>query len=1287
MNAASITTSDLCGQFLHHLAAQPDAPAVISHDGVISFRSMGRMIAAAQQIITAARPRTVGLYFAPSPALVAAAWGALFSGVAYVPLAPTYPEDRIRYMTGAGDVDLILTPAELRGDLEEIVAGTGVSIAEIPAAAGIPAAGGGGTPRDTAAPDAIAFVLYTSGSTGAPKGVEIPQTSLAHQMRWISSGLDLGPGARIVHKTPISFDAAQWEFLANATGAAVVVGDPDLYRDPEALIDAVTTHQVTHLQVVPTLLQALCEEPALSACTSLRLVASGGESLSSRLGATAVGMLPAARIVNVYGPTETTINSSFYPLPRPLEGPPPAAGVVPIGLPVDGLAFHLLDEAGEPTDSATGEIGISGLQLARGYRNRPEETDRRFVTRVINGTPTRLYRTGDAGELIDGIFHFRGRTDSQVKIRGHRIELDEIRNALENHEWVRHAGVFTVDRGNDDAPRLVAHIELNPHEAAVLDQGVHHTPAVFDQGVHHTHVQAAEPGPWKDHPTPAIALPLSPEDDLLLRRTAFGQTPYRAFHSAETDPQLLAQLTALVQTPRELPGPHTGGWSMPSLAFVLRSLLQYRSESRPPRGYAYAPAGALYGVHVYVRIAGLPTVADGMYYLNPRSATLHFVHAAPADDHRPGAGLVLVGRRSVISPLSMADADEVLHLEAGHLLGLLDTIAPATGHRVGDRNDTSAADLALIGTDPGDRFVIGSWPLTEAGSADPLPAVRCHLDILGGAPGHRGVYESNGSVLTRVSTDPLIRRQDVIAVDRRVYDKASFGLVLTSTGSPESYIDLGRALQRVRMNDRNLGLMISGHSSFSNHEPATARRIRSFTGSQGESSCFALGGPVTDGQTAHDATDEDVLHTQELADIITTDIAGMLPHYMLPDVIRICDDLPRTPSGKIDIRALHEAELVRAGHPDEDTYTAPATPLERQLAHVWQESLHHDSPLSTTTSFFTLGGNSIAAVRLVKNIRARFGVPLPVQAIFEHDTIAKQARALSAENTAAFSRAVPLAGKGDSPVFLWPGLGGYPMNLRALAESTAGTSYTCYGLQAHGLNDGEDTKDDTIVVMARRDIEQVRRIQPHGPYNLIGYSFGARIAFEVAHQLETQGETVDRVILLAPGSPSIQQEPATPGADGRYRETWFKRLLFSVFFGRTDGPLADSVAATVTGRDSFLKAVASGLEIDTSLADRITRLVEKTCEFQYTFTELADRNLAAAITIIRAAGDDYSFLDTAATDVSHTSGTLNADHYQILRTPHVEHTANTVIAALTQPTTTKLPKDNPRTPHATLGRV
>lgn len=378
MNTLHATVSDLCDGFLHQLSTQPDAPAVISRDGVTKYHALGGMTAAAQEIISAARPRTVGLYFNPSAPLVAAAWASLCSGVAYVPLAPTYPEERIRYMLDSGGVDLVLTSAEERTALADILAGTGAAIEAVSAGHGIDAA-----PYCAADADAIAYVLYTSGSTGAPKGVEITHAALGHQLRWIGSGLELGPHSRIVHKTPISFDASQWELLANATGAAVVVGDADLYRDPQALVDTVIGHEVTHLQAVPTLLQALCEEPRFPDCTSLRLLASGGEALPTRLAASAAALLPSASLVNLYGPTETTINAAHHTVRAPTAT---QGGTVPIGLPVPGTGFHLLDGDGEPSASATiGELAISGRQLARGYRNRPEETDRRFVTRHIDG--------------------------------------------------------------------------------------------------------------------------------------------------------------------------------------------------------------------------------------------------------------------------------------------------------------------------------------------------------------------------------------------------------------------------------------------------------------------------------------------------------------------------------------------------------------------------------------------------------------------------------------------------------------------------------------------------------------------------------------------------------------------------------------------------------------------------------------------------------------------------------------------------------------------------------------
>ncbi|MGW4366355.1 amino acid adenylation domain-containing protein [Nocardia takedensis] len=1277
MNVQLTSASALLERFLAHLRDTPEATAVVANEGALSFRALGGLTAAAQRAILADRPRTVGLYAAPSASLIAGAWAALFGGVPYVPLAPNYPDERLRYMIADGGIDLVLVQSELRADLVSIIGDLDIRVVEIPTAPADRA------PIPHTEDDPLAYVLYTSGSTGTPKGVEIAQSALAHQLRWLGDDLDLGPGARIVHKTPISFDAAQWELLGNATGAAVVVGDPDAYRDPESLIATVRAHDVTHLQVVPTLLQALCEDPDFAECASLRVLASGGEALPARLAAQAEAILPAVALVNLYGPTETTINAARHRF-RPTVGYRDSAGTVAIGLPVEGLSFHLLDEHGEPDAARTvGELAIAGPQLARGYRNRPEETSRRFPLRVVDGVETRLYRTGDLVEFADGAYHFRGRTDSQVKVRGHRIELDEIRSALENHEWVRHAGVFLAERDGAASPQLTAYVELNPHEAALMDQGVH--------GAHHqskasrvqVRAQVAGLGVREDHSARGVELPVSPEADLLLHQIAFARKTYRTFHTTTADRDLLARLARTVAEPRELATGYSTEWTLKSLSFVLRSLIQYRSESRLLPKYAYASPGALYGVQVYARVTGLPMLDDGVHYLNPRTGTLHFVHGAAAPAGGPAVELILVGQRSVISSVYSTNVDEVLRFEAGHLLGLLDSVAPVARYRVGPALEAVDVDPALLAGDPGDRFVLGAWPLRLDTPVDPLDTVRVRVELFTGSAAERGVYEFDGGAPRRVGEQTLIRRKDVIAINQRVYDNASFGLVLTSTGTPESYVDLGRALQRAEMNDLNLGLMSSGYSSFTGRDLATARRIHAFTGDRTESSYFALGGPITDAQIAHTGMDEDVLHTQGPAEIITTDIAAMLPHYMLPDVVRIVDDLPRTPNGKIDTRALLAAELDREDDLGAEEYVAPGSLLEHQLAQIWSETLELDGRVSTAATFFGLGGNSLRAVRLVKAIRSRLGVALAVQSIFEHDTIGKQARALADGNAVDLSRAVPLAGTGTTPVFLWPGLGGYPMNLRALAEAITGPACRSYGLQAYGLNEGEPV-DPTITAMARRDIEHLRRVQPHGPYNLLGYSFGARVAFEVAHQLEQAGETVARVILLAPGSPALAPEPAPPGAVGHYRDPRFTRVLYSVFFGRTDGEHADAVVAETVDRASFLAAVASEIAVDRGLAERITALVESTYSFEYTFTELLDRRLRAAVTVIKAVGDDYSFLDRAGVDLRHTEHTLAADHYRILRAPAVEDTARTVVAALTRPTITELPKDNTRMPHVAI---
>ncbi|MGW1927668.1 AMP-binding protein [Streptomyces massasporeus] len=202
----------------------------------------------------------------------------------------------------------------------------------------------------------LAYVIYTSGSTGRPKGVMVEHRSIAAQMRWMAAEHRLAPGAVVLQKTPMSFDAAQWEILAPAVGARVAVGPPGVHRDPEALIDTVRTHGATMLQGVPTLLQALVDTERLATCTTLRRVYSGGEILSRNLAAQLLAELPAAELVNLYGPTECTINASSHTVDRAAVTGPDAPTAIPIGRPAYDTTFHIRD----------GELCIGGVQVARG---------------------------------------------------------------------------------------------------------------------------------------------------------------------------------------------------------------------------------------------------------------------------------------------------------------------------------------------------------------------------------------------------------------------------------------------------------------------------------------------------------------------------------------------------------------------------------------------------------------------------------------------------------------------------------------------------------------------------------------------------------------------------------------------------------------------------------------------------------------------------------------------------------------------------------------------------------
>jgi thioesterase domain-containing protein len=251
-------------------------------------------------------------------------------------------------------------------------------------------------------------------------------------------------------------------------------------------------------------------------------------------------------------------------------------------------------------------------------------------------------------------------------------------------------------------------------------------------------------------------------------------------------------------------------------------------------------------------------------------------------------------------------------------------------------------------------------------------------------------------------------------------------------------------------------------------------------------------------------------------------------------------------------------------------------------------------------------------------------------------------------------------------VFCWPGLGGYPMNLRLLAhEADLGRPF--YGVQAHGINPGE-APCSTVREMAAADVAEIRRRQPEGPYTLWGYSFGARVAFETAWQLEQLGERVENLLLICPGNPKVRTADADRfGREASYANPAYVTILFSVFTGSISGPELDECLATVRDESAFVSFVCRLLPaLDEELVRRITRIVGETYEFEYSFRELAERRLNTPVTIFKATGDDYSFLEgsTGYSAAPATVVDLDGDHYGVLKEHGVAELVSAVRARL-----------------------
>ncbi len=449
------------------VALRPDAECARFRGATLTYGELGRLSSRLARRMRASGLRLgspVGIYLERSLDLPVAFLAVLRAGGVAVPLDPDHPADRLRFLLDDTRAEIAIADPRLSARLPSTWRGTVVDPAaaraaepEEPDSKDEPA----GEPAPT--PDDLAYVVYTSGSTGQPKGVLMHHRGLANRLLWQQAAYPLRPDDRVLQNLSIGFDASTWQIFAPLiVGASIVLPPPGEHIDVARLGRSIVEEQVTAADFVPSVLAALLDAavPGEGAwAPALRQVVSGGEALDRALARRVFSALPNARLVNVYGPTETSLTISAATADR--RGRSPS---VPIGRPIANTRAYLLDASGQPVPfGVAGEVFASGVGLTFGYQNRADLSAERFVPNPFSALGgERLYRTGDfARRLADGTLEFLGRVDRQVKIRGVRVELQEIEAHLREQPGVLDAAVLARTDVPGAAPgekRLVAYV-------------------------------------------------------------------------------------------------------------------------------------------------------------------------------------------------------------------------------------------------------------------------------------------------------------------------------------------------------------------------------------------------------------------------------------------------------------------------------------------------------------------------------------------------------------------------------------------------------------------------------------------------------------------------------------------------------------------------------------------------------------------------------------------------------------------------------------------------------------
>ncbi|KIL22623.1 hypothetical protein B4134_0279 [Bacillus safensis] len=440
--------------FEHNVRKQPNAVALSAEEQTMTYAELNEQanrLARHLQKNGAEHQTVIAILADRTPELIVSLLAVLKAGAAYVPIDPDYPESRIQYMLKDSGATHLLTHSSFIGQAKGLAFdGTYLfaddqeislmSSENLPLEAGL---------HDTA------YIMYTSGTTGQPKGIMTTHSNIARVVK-NTNYLTISETDTLLSLSNSVFDGFTFDvYGALLNGAKLVLPKKDTILDMHELTELIKRESIS-VMFVPTALFNLLIDEETDWMRSVRKVLFGGERASVQHVRKAFDVMGKGRLINVYGPTESTVFATYYPVD---EAPPIEAYSIPIGKPINQTGAYILSQQGQLQPiGMVGELCLSGKGLAKGYLNRPDLTKEAFITHPF-AAGERLYRTGDLAYFrADGLIEYAGRVDDQVKIRGHRIELTEIEAHLLMHPGVKQAALITDQHGSSQHTRLLAYM-------------------------------------------------------------------------------------------------------------------------------------------------------------------------------------------------------------------------------------------------------------------------------------------------------------------------------------------------------------------------------------------------------------------------------------------------------------------------------------------------------------------------------------------------------------------------------------------------------------------------------------------------------------------------------------------------------------------------------------------------------------------------------------------------------------------------------------------------------------